>query len=83
MAQASSRRGFSGLGLRAEQAPLRLRIVAMIAVLLAGALTATGLAASARDKVSSNSGPDESRVDELHPDSTARQDDPYPQGNLP
>lgn len=44
---------------------------------------ATGLAASARDKVSSTSGPDESRVDELHPDSTARQDDPYPQGNLP
>ena len=47
MAQASSRRGLSGLGLRAEQAPLRLRIVAMIAVLLAGALTATGLAATA------------------------------------
>lgn len=38
---------FARLGTRAEQAPMRLRIVAMIAVLLAAALTATGLAATA------------------------------------
>lgn len=47
----------------------------------------TDLAATAKDKVASSGsdskGPDGALVDELHPDSTARQDDPYPQGDLP
>ena len=44
-------------------------------------------ASTAADKVTpSGSGSGEHRSDleeQLHPDSTARQDDPYPQGNLP
>ena len=42
-------------------------------------------ASTAADKVTpSGSGEHRSDLEEqLHPDSTARQDDPYPQGNLP
>ena len=43
-------------------------------------------ASTAADKVtpSGNGGDHRSDLEEqLHPDSTARQDDPYPQGNLP
>lgn len=48
-----------------------------------------GAAASAKgavqDKVGSSSGDssDGASVQDLHPDSIARQDDPYPQGDLP
>ena len=41
----------------------------------------SGLAASAKDKATGSSGDD--LVEELHPDSTARQEDPYPKGDLP
>jgi hypothetical protein len=42
-------------------------------------------ASTAADKVTpSGNGDHRSDLEEqLHPDSTARQDDPYPQGNLP
>ena len=40
----------------------------------------TGAAEAAASKVK---GSDEGLEDQLHPDSTARQDDPYPQGKLP
>lgn len=47
----------------------------------------TDLAASAKDKAASaasnDSGDDGALVEELHPDSTARQEDPYPKGDLP
>lgn len=50
----------------------------------------TDLAATAKDKAAaaaSNSSDgkdaDSALVDELHPDSTARQEDPYPKGDLP
>ncbi|MCP3424334.1 YtxH domain-containing protein [Nocardioides pinisoli] len=46
---------------------------------------ASTAASTAADKVTpSGSGEHRSDLEEqLHPDSTARQDDPYPQGNLP
>lgn len=40
-------------------------------------------AATAADKVKPSGGSDDELVDQLHPDSTARQEDPYPQGDLP
>ena len=43
-------------------------------------------ASTAADKVTPSGGNGDHRSDledQLHPDSTARQDDPYPQGNLP
>ena len=43
-------------------------------------------ASTAADKVTPSGGSGDHRSDleeQLHPDSTARQDDPYPQGNLP
>ena len=49
----------------------------------------TSAAGTAADKVtdkaspSSNGGHRSDLEDQLHPDSTARQDDPYPQGDLP
>lgn len=43
---------------------------------------AKGFAAAAADKVKGD-GKDDDLVEELHPDSTARQKDPYPQGDLP
>ncbi len=44
----------------------------------------TAAASSAADKVrSSGSSADDELLDKLDPDSTARQDNPYPQGNLP
>lgn len=42
----------------------------------------TTLAATAVDKVKPG-GDEDDLVDQLHPDSTARQSDPYPQGDLP
>jgi len=42
----------------------------------------SGLAGTAKDKVSRGKSDDE-LVEELHPDSTARQENPYPQGDLP
>lgn len=42
----------------------------------------SSLAATAVDKVKP-SGSGDDPVDQLHPDSTARQSDPYPQGDLP
>lgn len=41
----------------------------------------TDAAGTAASKVKHSSSSD--ATDQLHPDSTARQDDPYPQGNLP
>ena len=41
----------------------------------------TDAASTATSKVRPSGGPD--ATDRLNPDSTARQDDPYPQGNLP
>lgn len=43
-------------------------------------LAETGAAAFAKVKPG---GGDDDLVDQLHPDSTARQSDPYPQGDLP
>lgn len=43
--------------------------------------TVTGLAASAKETVAGGSSKD--LTEELHPDSTARQENPYPQGDLP
>jgi hypothetical protein len=42
-----------------------------------------GAAGTAAAKVKDVGGGDDSLQDELHPDSTARQDDPYPKGDLP
>jgi hypothetical protein len=43
-----------------------------------------GAAASASEKVKdARSGGEDSLEDQLHPESTARQDDPYPKGDLP
>lgn len=42
-----------------------------------------GAASSAAGKVSSSGSSDSDLESQLHPDSTARQDDPYPQGDLP
>lgn len=42
----------------------------------------SGAAASATDRVT-GSGGDDHLEEQLHPDSTARQDNPYPQGDLP
>jgi hypothetical protein len=44
-------------------------------------LAETGSAAFA--KVKPGGSPDDELVDQLHPDSTARQSEPYPQGTLP
>jgi hypothetical protein len=45
---------------------------------------ASGAAATASDKVGSGSSSGTDDLEEkLHPDSTARQDDPYPKGDLP
>ena len=46
---------------------------------------ASGAASAAADKVtpSGNGGHRSDLEDQLHPDSTARQDNPYPQGDLP
>jgi hypothetical protein len=41
----------------------------------------TDAAGTAASKVRPSGSSD--AADQLHPDSTARQDDPYPQGNLP
>ncbi len=44
----------------------------------------TSAAATVADKVTPSGGGDRSDLEEqLHPDSTARQDDPYPKGDLP
>lgn len=43
----------------------------------------TGAAGAAASKVSGNGGGGTHLVDQLHPDSTARQDNPGPQGDLP
>ena len=43
---------------------------------------ASSAASAAKDKVSGN-GKDDELVEQLHPKSTARQEDPYPQGDLP
>ena len=44
----------------------------------------TAVAATAAEKVRpSGSSADDELLDKLDPDSTARQDNPYPQGNLP
>lgn len=59
-----------------EQAPVVKDKVA------SAASTAAGAAGAARSKVG-RSGPDPSLVEQLHPDSTARQDHPGPQGDLP
>ena len=40
-------------------------------------------AGTAAAKVKDVGGSDDSPEDQLHPDSTARQDDPYPKGDLP
>lgn len=47
--------------------------------------TAAGAASAAADKVtpSGNGGHRSDLEDQLHPESTARQDNPYPQGDLP
>lgn len=42
-----------------------------------------GAAGTAAAKVKDAGGGSDSLEDELHPDSTARQDDPYPKGDLP
>ena len=42
-----------------------------------------GAASAAASKVKSSDTPDEDLTDQLHPDSTARQEDPYPKGDLP
>ena len=48
------------------------------------ASTAAGAASSAAGKVTPSGGDHRSDLeDQLHPDSTARQDNPYPQGDLP
>ena len=44
---------------------------------------ASGAAGAAADKVTSDGADREDLEAQLHPDSTARQDDPYPQGDLP
>lgn len=44
---------------------------------------AKGFASAAADKVKPGGGKDDELVEQLHPDSTARQEDPYPQGDLP
>ena len=41
----------------------------------------SGAASSAADKVTPSDGG--AHLEDLHPDSTARQDNPYPQGDLP
>ena len=41
----------------------------------------SGAASSAADKVTPSEGG--AHLEDLHPDSTARQDNPYPQGDLP
>jgi len=40
-------------------------------------------ASTASSKVKDATGSDDSLEDQLHPESTARQDDPYPKGDLP
>ncbi|MGI8524347.1 MAG: hypothetical protein ACR2K3_13725 [Nocardioides sp.] len=45
--------------------------------------SAASTAASAASSKVGRSGPDDSLVEQLHPDSTARQDNPGPQGDLP
>ena len=48
------------------------------------ASTAAGAATTAAGKVTPSGGDHRSDLeDQLHPDSTARQDNPYPQGDLP
>lgn len=48
------------------------------------AQAAGSAAGTAKDAVTPSSGSDRSDLEsQLHPDSTARQDDPYPQGDLP
>ena len=42
-----------------------------------------GAASAASDKVRDATGGGDSLEDQLHPESTARQDDPYPKGDLP
>jgi len=44
---------------------------------------AKGFASAAADKVKPGSKQDDELVEQLNPDSTARQDNPYPQGDLP
>jgi hypothetical protein len=45
----------------------------------------TGLAGTAKEKVAErrHAKDEDDLVEELHPDSTARQEDPYPKGDLP
>lgn len=49
------------------------------------AATASSAVTAASEKVRSatSSEPDPDLVEQLHPDSTARQEDPYPKGDLP
>ncbi len=42
-----------------------------------------GAASAASEKVKDATSGDDSLEDQLHPESTARQDDPYPKGDLP
>jgi hypothetical protein len=42
-----------------------------------------GAASAASEKVKDATSSDDSLEDRLHPESTARQDDPYPKGDLP
>ena len=42
-----------------------------------------GAAGAAADKVKDVGSSDDSLEEQLHPDSTARQDEPYPKGDLP
>ena len=66
-----------------EKAPGVKDAVVSAAGTAAGA--ASGAASAAADKVtpSGNGGHRSDLEDQLHPESTARQDNPYPQGDLP
>lgn len=63
-----------------EQAPV---VANKVTDLAATAKDKAAAAAPGNDTGSGSKGPDGASVDELHPDSTARQEDPYPQGDLP
>lgn len=65
-----------------EKAPVVAEAVKDTASTAAG--KASAAASTATDKVTSDKGTDREDLEaQLHPDSTARQDDPYPQGDLP